>query len=82
MHDPEMLEAAYFAEIGPGSPIVEKLCLLRKALNDIDAGEGDAAMSRKVNPACRRRKPKEAMIALDDKLAATRMAGLLLASAL
>lgn len=34
VHDPETLEAAYFAEIDPGSPIVEELCLLSEALKD------------------------------------------------
>ncbi|SHF20656.1 hypothetical protein SAMN05444279_12136 [Ruegeria intermedia] len=67
---------------------------IRNALNEIRDGKGDAALSREVdlvweqnqqvieyaNLACRWRRFKEAMIALDDRLAATRMAGLLLAS--
>lgn len=69
---------------------------IRNALNDIREGKGDEAISREVdlvweqnqqvieyvNLAYRWRKFKEAMITLDDKLAATRMAGLLLASVL
>ncbi|SLN54790.1 hypothetical protein PSA7680_02871 [Pseudoruegeria aquimaris] len=69
---------------------------IRDALNEIRDGKGDAAMSREVdlvweqnqqvieyvNLAYRWRKYKEATITLDDKLAATRMADLLLASVL
>jgi hypothetical protein len=34
VHDLESLEAAYFADIDPASPIVEELCLLSEALKD------------------------------------------------
>lgn len=34
VHDLESLEAAYFADIDPASPIVEDLCLLSEALKD------------------------------------------------
>ena len=33
-HDPDRLEAAYFAEIDPASPYVEDICLLSDTLTD------------------------------------------------
>lgn len=34
VHDPERVEAACFADIDPGSPIVEEICLLSDELED------------------------------------------------
>ncbi|SHF00950.1 hypothetical protein SAMN05444279_11411 [Ruegeria intermedia] len=34
-HDPDRIEAACFAEIDPASPIVEDLCLLTEAYQDV-----------------------------------------------
>lgn len=34
VHDPERIEAACFAEIDPGSPIVEDICLLADEFTD------------------------------------------------
>ena len=35
VHDPSRPEAAYFADIDPGAPYVEDLCLLTEALQDV-----------------------------------------------
>ncbi len=34
VHEPDRIEAAYFAEIDPGSPIVEDICLLTEEFTD------------------------------------------------
>lgn len=35
VHDPSRPESAYFADLDPGAPYVEDLCLLTEALQDV-----------------------------------------------
>jgi len=50
VHDPERVEAAYFAEIDPASPIVEDICLLSEALTDVIYRLNNDDLIRDIEP--------------------------------
>ncbi len=50
VHDPKRVEAAYFAEIDPASPIVEDICLLSEALTDVIYRLNNDDLIRDIEP--------------------------------